>query len=353
MNNSAVRFPPEGDHYRDAPSQPLFPDRLRSALGEIVHLSIESLLTAGSPRTSGENPEHIRALTGVQDDLPPIIVHRPTMRVIDGVHRVRAAVLCDQEFVEARFFDGSEADAFVLAVQLNVTHGLPLSLADRRSAAVRIVASHPHWSDRLVASVSGLSAKTVAEVRRTAPIAAPEVMGRIGRDGRVRPVDRQQARGLARELLLGDPRLSLRQVARIVGMSPETVRAVRAELGAESLPAPRDPGSQPVRQPAACAIGDAPPPSRMLTETSAESLSVVRDLQVDPSLRFTDTGRALLRLLGVHTMDDHQWTVLADNVPPHCRATVAQVAMSCAQIWQEFARHVVNPSAMPRARGRE
>jgi hypothetical protein len=36
----------------------------------------------------------------------------------------------------------------VLAVQVNVTHGLPLSLADRKVAASRIIDCYPGWSNR-------------------------------------------------------------------------------------------------------------------------------------------------------------------------------------------------------------
>jgi hypothetical protein len=52
-------------------------------------------------------------------------------------HRLRAAVANGQEAVDVRYFDGSAADAFLRAVEANVKHGLPLSLADRRAAAQR------------------------------------------------------------------------------------------------------------------------------------------------------------------------------------------------------------------------
>lgn len=95
------------------------------------------------------------------------------MRIIDGAHRVRAAQLRGRSHIEARFFDGSAADAFVLAVESNISHGLALTLAERSAAAERILASHPHWSDRAIASSTGLSAHTVASLRRTAPDAQP------------------------------------------------------------------------------------------------------------------------------------------------------------------------------------
>src|SRR5262249_502798 len=69
---------------------------------------IGKLTVGDSPRTTGEDIAHIRRLVEVVEDLPPIIVHRSTMQVIDGVHRLRAAYLVGRETVDVTFFDGSE-----------------------------------------------------------------------------------------------------------------------------------------------------------------------------------------------------------------------------------------------------
>ena len=117
-----------------------------------VVLAISSLVLAESPRQSGESADHVEVLAESEAQLPPIVVHGQSMRVIDGMHRIRAAVLRGEEKIEARIYHGTEDDAFVLAVQLNIAHGLPLSRADRTAAAVRIMRSHPRWSNRMVAS---------------------------------------------------------------------------------------------------------------------------------------------------------------------------------------------------------
>lgn len=44
-------------------------------------------------------------------------------------------------------------------MQHNTHHGLPLTRADRKAAAQRILDIHPHWSDRAIAKVTGLSPK--------------------------------------------------------------------------------------------------------------------------------------------------------------------------------------------------
>ena len=76
--------------------------------GDRVHLPIEELLPADSPRLEGEDLEHIRSLAELTDELPPILVHRQTMRVIDGMHRMKAAMLRGERTIEATFYDGNE-----------------------------------------------------------------------------------------------------------------------------------------------------------------------------------------------------------------------------------------------------
>jgi ParB-like chromosome segregation protein Spo0J len=289
-----------------------FPVELsRSKIGPVHTVPVATLRIAGSPRTAGEDIVHVRTLADTSTELPPIIVHRGSMRVIDGAHRLRAARLCGQQEIAVRFFDGDEHDAFVLAVSANVAHGLPLSLADRKSATTQIVASHPHWSDRMIASVAGLSAATVARIRGDRGESAPT--SRIGHDGKVRPVNPLERRRLARALLLEEPTLSLREVARRVGISPETARAVRGRLRGDE---PRQPApAEPPRDPAA----------------------VVRLLRNDPALRFSAIGRDLLRLLDVRMVAVERWAAMASNVPEHCRDSVAKVALECAEIWRTFA----------------
>jgi ParB-like chromosome segregation protein Spo0J len=108
-------------------------------LGECVELLVASLLPADSPRLAGEDPHHTQMLADSESTLPPILVHRATMQVIDGMHRLNAAILRGEKTIRARFFEGATAQAFVLAVQSNIAHGLPLTTADREAAAARII----------------------------------------------------------------------------------------------------------------------------------------------------------------------------------------------------------------------
>jgi ParB-like chromosome segregation protein Spo0J len=191
---------------------------------------IGSLVVEDSVRGSGENVSHIHALAEVQDNLPPILVQRQTMRVLDGIHRLRAAMLCGAQEIDVRFFDGDEASSFVIAVTANIKHGLPLSLADRKAAAVRVAGYYPEWSDRAIASLTGLSHNTVAAVRECLAGENDSLDARIGRDGRLRPRNSAERREIAEKLIKDNPGASLREIAQRAHISPETARRVRTSL---------------------------------------------------------------------------------------------------------------------------
>ncbi|WP_435191530.1 ParB/RepB/Spo0J family partition protein [Streptomyces sp. bgisy126] len=326
------------------------PEPSRAPLLTAVHLvPVAALHPADSPRARTEHPEHLRILAAAEGELPPIVVHRESMRVVDGTHRLRAAVLRGRTEVEVRFFDGGAEDAFVYAVEANTRHGLPLSLAERQAAAARILASHPHWADRAIASVSGLSAHTVAALRRSAP--GPDApAGRLGRDGRVRPLSTAQGRREAGRLLAASPDVSLREIAKRTGLSPATVRDVRDRVRRGEDPVPErlrggDGGraEEPGREPGPwvrAVPSPAPVPAAAQTPAPApeeELAAAYQNLCRDPALRHTESGRVLLRLLSALTLPPAQWQTLADGVPVHRAGAVAELASEYARVWQEFA----------------
>jgi hypothetical protein len=314
----------------------------------VVEVEIGTLSAPDSPRTSGVDQEHVEALAVVETPLPPITVHRPTMRVIDGLHRLRAAELRGQRKIAVKYFDGAEDDAFVLAVESNVTHGLPLTTADRKRAAARIIASHPQWSDRMIASVSGIAAGTVADIRRREPAGGAAGGSRVGHDGRVRPINGAEGRRIASELIAQDPTLSLRQVARVAAISPETVRDVRNRMMRGEDPLTRRgrqaQGGDGAARAVTPRLGRAP--SAVLDKESAlDRAAAVKRLKADPALRFSEIGRTLLRLLSVHSISVEEWEQILDKVPPHCRGVVAYLAKESAEMWTEVAVRVQNQVA--------
>lgn len=120
----------------------------------VVLVPISQLLPGDSPRLSGESLEHATALAESGAVLPPVVVHRTTMRVVDGMHRIRAALLRGLRAVEVRYFDGAEVEAFAFVVEANTKHGLP--------------------------------AKTVGAIRGRPTGESAQLVSRAGRDGRAR-----------------------------------------------------------------------------------------------------------------------------------------------------------------------
>ncbi|MEV7286201.1 hypothetical protein AB0O01_16770 [Streptomyces sp. NPDC093252] len=278
------------------------------------------------------------------------------MRVIDGMHRLRAAQLRGRTTIAVTFYDGTEEDAFVLAVESNVRHGLPMSLPDRKCAATRIIATHPQWSDRKIASVTGTSPGTVGDLRRAAQAGSEAVnVPRVGRDGRVRPVDMAERRRRAGELISANPDLSLRQIARAAGISPETARDVRNRLsrGEEPLLPPRPrgvraaPGEELLKVVPQTGYAEqaAARHDSAAVSAFAEDLSAVNRLKADPALRLNETGRQLLRLLSVHMLPADEWEGIIGTVPPYWGGTVAHLARECAHIWEEVASRVERNTA--------
>lgn len=293
---------------------------------EPVRLEISSLVIDGSPRARGEDEAHTRVLLEAGDQLPPIVVHRETMHVIDGVHRVQAAKLRGATMIDALLFDGGPDAAFIYAVWANVTHGLPLPLADRLAAAGRIIASHPEWSDRAVAAAAGLSPSTVREVRERAGDGSIQVQTRVGRDGRVRPLSAAEGRRRAATLISEQPQVSLRAVAAAAGISIGTARDVRRRLLDGQDPVP-------VKRAAASGATGA-------QEQVREPRTLLAMLRRDPSLRYTERGRWLIRWFDSHVTHLHNRSRLLEQVPPQSAYLVAELAMSCANTWYELARTV-------------
>jgi ParB-like chromosome segregation protein Spo0J len=313
-----------------------------------VHASVEqvqisSLLPSDSPRLHGVSQEHVRILAEVTEELPPIVVHRSTMQVIDGMHRLHVAALRGQEYIGVQFFEGTRDEAFVLAVKLNLTHGLPLSSVDRKSAADRFLRSHPTWSDRAIALAAGVSDKTVAAIRRRSTSENPHLNSRLGRDGRMRPTDPTEGRRRASEYISEKPDASLREIAHAAGIAVATAQDVRrlVRLGEDPV-VPRQQESRRVgREERLAPHGTCQPDDDHPTARPDVGVAVdLRSLRRDPSLRFSEAGRAVLRLLDIHLIDADDWRRLGEQMPAHCTNVMAELAHQCASAWLGFARQL-------------
>lgn len=285
-----------------------------------VVVDVEELVLDDSPRSQLDD-NYARALARTRKPLPAVIVHAPTRRVIDGRHRVRAAILRGERQIAARLCFDDAGEIFALAVAVNAAHGHPIPTDDRKRHATDLLAEHPEWSTRRIAVASGLAPGTVGRLRGAA--APTEV--RISRNGRRRAVDIGHGRQMASDVLAAEPGISLREAARKAGVSPSTVRDVRNRM----RQADNRTGSRP--------IAGGRSPGRPAAPRAVGHLLVAK-LCMDPALRYTMTGRRLLAgLLAAGAIEDNDLAELARGLPAHCVALIAAAAGDCARTWQEFA----------------
>ncbi|MBT2490560.1 ParB-like nuclease domain-containing protein [Streptomyces sp. ISL-96] len=317
------------------------PSNLAGLSGLVSSVPIELLREGDSPRSNGIDQEHVKLLSGLEGELPPILVHRPTMRVIDGIHRLDAARMRNYRTIDVMYFDGSEEESFLLSVESNIRHGLPLSLRDRKKAAQRILHNFPEWSNRSIAARVGLDHKTIGSIRQRQgdPAAQPDV--RVGLDGRVRPLDPADGRRRAQAEIMRNPQASLRDIASSAGVSVETARDVRGRMtpgtagaaaaGAASVPCQNSTGE--VRASAT---------AESASSGLAEIVATLDSLKRDPAIRYSDDGRALVRWLESRLIYEED-TDRVMRMPAHQMASVAHVARVIATRWNEIATRLETP----------
>ncbi len=316
---------------------------------ELTH--IKQLLTSDSPRLEGVNREHVRVLAESGQEFLPIIVQRGTMRVIDGVHRVAAAVMRGEQYVKVCYFDGTDDNAFLLAVIANARHGLPLSLADRTAAAARIVLTHPDWSDRAIGAAVGLAHKTVAAVRLRVQQEDGTGVKRRGRDGRLRPVSAAQGRLRAAEMLARNPGATLQELSAAAGIALATAKDVRDRVRR---------GDDPLASRQRSALSDwhvagDPEEARATAEIERACRylhTILHSLQRDPSLWQNELGRKVLRMLGSHSLSSEEWQLFISTAPLHCSAALAAAVRNCNEYLAEVERLLQRQAdALPLAAG--
>ncbi len=301
----------------------------------VYAVPIVRLLPGDSPRLNGEDKVHVLRLAAMETMLPPIQVDRATMRVVDGIHRLMAASLKGEHTIAVEFFDGSPEDAFLKSVEANVEHGLPLTQADRSAAALRILRSHPTMSDRAIAKSTGLGAQAVAALRKSSD-SVPQSNFRVGRDGKVRPLNSAKGRLRVAELMRENPDASLRQLARTAGVSPATALDVRRRLERGSGPVPSQDRRDRGETPAPKAAAPAPEPA----EPGVPAAVTLEVLMRDPSLRQSELGRRLLRMFRDNVLGAKALADIAASVPSHCIEMVTQLSRDNSRIWEDFAQEL-------------
>jgi ParB-like chromosome segregation protein Spo0J len=196
----------------------------------IENLPPSELTVDHSLRASGLSGEHVDTMAEVSGTWDPVVIWGPDNLVLDGAHRVAAALKLGMYSIRVQPFVGDRAEAFVESIRRNVKHGLPLSLDDRLRAANRVISENPEWSDRRIAKICGLSPATITRVRSELTLNVDRPARRIGLDGKSRPARAGEARERVLAALAQNPEGSLRAIAAVANSSPETVRSVRNSL---------------------------------------------------------------------------------------------------------------------------
>jgi ParB-like chromosome segregation protein Spo0J len=295
--------------------------------GGVVSLAVRDLQVSSSFRDGGVDPDHVERLVGSAGRWPPLLVLRRDRSVIDGAHRLAAARLLGLERVEASLFDGGPDDALIEFVRRNAHHGLPLTLRERKRAASRVLAAQPEWSDRRIAELCAISPKTVGRLRSQRPTEEPLRLdngSRVGRDDRSRPLNRASARSRVLEAIRDHPGASLRSLAAVASVSPETVRLVRLNSSAPHRPDP----------PAGAALSAEDPEEPRWRE--------------DTALASCDGGEDFVAWFDRTALGEQDWRRHVEAVPLSRVYEIGDEARRRSELWTELARSLEGRSSRRR-----
>lgn len=280
-----------------------------------VLLDVERLRPGIQLRAGKLNREHLDSIALSEENWPPIIIRRDDNTIVDGHYRYLAARQLGRSHVRCVYFDGEVESAFMEALRQNRDHGLPLSFKDREAAARQVLRFHPDWSDRRVGATCGLAPGTVGRLRGTIATVTDQggqLNARVGRDGRRRPVDAKASRIRIARVLRDQPNSSLRNIARITGTSPATVRAVKAEQ------------------------------SHLAVEDRPQVVPVIRPVRswvADAALLSAEEGETFVGWFERTTIKE-EWRSFLAGIPLSRVYEVADEARRRAAAWTEFASRI-------------
>lgn len=286
-----------------------------------VKIPLDKLHPGPSPRVGRVKNSHIEAMAELDGKWPPILINGDDFTIIDGYYRYLAARSLGHAHIYCHYFKGDAESAYVEAVRRNTKHGLPLTLEERKKAAGRLIEVNPDWSDGRIAEVCSLSATTIGRVRkdRTCTTTPTQYLDkRVGRDNRSRPCDSVEARRQIAAAIDSQQNASLREIARLVGCSPETVRSVRSALTANTE-APTDSPTTGGR-------------SSMQRDRQVE----LREWSADSALSSTDDG-STFAIWFERTSIATEWHRHVLTIPLSRVYEVADEARRRAEQWRDFA----------------
>jgi hypothetical protein len=166
----------------------------------IVRMPLLSIIAddGNQPRTDDLDDAYVDQLAEIPEQWPPLTVVPHTEGaywLVDGFHRLEAASRLGLDTVLVSVSPmPADGDLATLGFNLNAKHGRPLTLADRRRQAQRLLERDPRQSDRSISERCGIAASTVARIREQLVTGAQieQSAERVGSDGRTyRPPDQK------------------------------------------------------------------------------------------------------------------------------------------------------------------
>jgi hypothetical protein len=293
--------------------------------GGLDWIALDALRPGSAVRVGPINEAHVDMLAQLDGNWPPVLVCRADNTIVDGHYRYLAAQRLGHRRIACVYFDGGRDDAFIEALRCNSGHGLPLSSQERRRAALEVIRVHPDWSDRRVSTLCGVSPQTIGRIRADRTIEDRQPEARHGRDGRRRPVDARSARVQIADVIQSHPEASLREIAQLVGCSPETARRVRLHLAAP----PESSSSQGAR-PAVVKEPAGPKETVVAIDNSSAQ-------SVDSALMSTPEAAAFADWFAQTRVDD-EWSLHIGVIPLSRVYEIADEARKRGERWIQFAK---------------
>jgi hypothetical protein len=289
---------------------------------------LNSLKEFGTNRLRGIDPTHVELLAEVPEEWPPILVWRWDNQIVDGYHRVAAAKLLNMVSIPVEWFEGTAEEAYIESVRRNTRGGLPLTLRQRVKASETMLEKQPDWSDRRIALLCGLSATTVARARSESRAATTG--SRVGRDGRVRPSHPGDARRRVLSALEKDPHGSLRSIASLAAVSPETVRTIKRRLQDEKQLGLREPRA------ALKSVSDEFPLTGLPVMREPGTGADAKTWESDVALASCESAESLLEWLSGGS-GIYDWPTFVKKVPLSRIYEIADESRRRANAWERFA----------------
>ncbi len=137
-------------------------------------LRIEMIRTDGETQSRMKiNRSVVKEYAGAMREgvsFPPVVVFydEEDHWLVDGFHRLEAAVLAGETEIDAEVREGSHRDAVLFSAGANSAHGLRRSNKDKRKAVMTLLydGEWSQWSSREIATCCGVSHKLVNKLRK-------------------------------------------------------------------------------------------------------------------------------------------------------------------------------------------